>query len=378
MKQNRIEYLDSLRGLASISVVLSHFVLAYRLDLEFKLLNYSPFHFFYDGFAAVTFFFVLSGYVLTLSLESKESIVLPSFYSKRIFRIMPAYIVTLLISLILYSFFKVVHTNPDSSSWINSFWDKPLDFINFAKQIVFLVPDRYAELVCQNWSLKVEMQFSFLIPFLYIIYKKTNFLFFFFLNLILYSFFSLPVYLFHFSFGISLAMNKDFILAHFVKLKNSSRTILICCILFLYTYRYTLPMYYYYFFREQSVLLNNDDLIWIISGIGSFLILLYCFTSSRLQKILNLNFFTFIGRISYAIYLTHMMVLIFVVPIVINQLNNVGIVNNYVVWFFSLIALLIITIILSYFLTTFIEVPMAKLGNSIIKKTNVSKMELIS
>lgn len=369
MKGNRIEYLDSLRGLASISVVISHFVLAYRLDLEFKLINYSPFHFFYDGFAAVTFFFVLSGYVLTLSMKNKVEVDLKSFYLKRIFRIMPAYIFVLFVSLLFYSFFSVIHTIPDSSSWINSFWDKPLDYKNFIRQIVFILPLKgFAELVFQNWSLYVEMQFSFLIPFLFFIYKKVNFIFFLVFNLVLYFFFNIPVFIFHFSLGIMLAMNQDYILTSFNKIRINYKIVLVFFIICMYTYRYTLPMYYYYLIREYSPILSNNDLIWMISGFGSFLILLYCFVSIRLQKILNLQFFKFIGRISYAIYLTHLIVLIFIIPILIHSLNSIGITNNYVIWILSLLCLLIITTISSYFLTTYIEAPIAKFGNNMIKK----------
>jgi len=371
MKQKRIEYLDSLRGLASISVVISHFVLAYGIDQQFKLINFSPLHFFYDGFAAVTFFFVLSGYVLTLSLESKGAVILGSFYLKRIFRIIPAYIVTLFISLIFYYFYKINHTNPDTSLWINSFWGKPLDFFNFAKQMIFILPSQgFAELMCQNWSLKVEMQFSFLIPFLYLIYKNTNFHFFFVLNIVLYFLFHFPVYLFHFSFGMILAMNHEIILATFISLKKRYKIVIIFTTIFMYTYRYTLPLYYYYFVRKESIIFGNDNLIWFITGLGSFLILLYSFTSPFIQKILQLDFLKFIGKISYSIYLTHLIVLIFVIPIFIQQLNMIGIINKYLIFILSLLFLLIITFILSYIVTSLIETPTAKLGNNFIKKNS--------
>jgi peptidoglycan/LPS O-acetylase OafA/YrhL len=369
IKENRIEYLDSLRGLAAISVVFSHFVLAYELDTRSKLLNFSPFHIFYDGFAAVTFFFVLSGYVLTLSLKNKGDLVLGSFYLKRIFRIMPAYLFTLCISLVFYFFYKVIHTNPDSSLWINSFWGKPLDFANFVKQIIFILPSNgFAELNCQNWSLKVEMQFSFLIPFLYLIYRYTNFFFFFILNLVFYFFFNFPIYIFHFSLGITLAMNQDYILETFSNLKNKYNIILLCIGILMYTYRYTIPWYYYYFAREKSTILSDDNLIWFISGVGSFLLLLYSFTSPKIQKALQLSFFKFIGKISYTIYLTHLIVIIYVTPIFINMLNTVGFTNYYLILFLSLLFVLIITIGLSYFVTTFIEMPAHKLGGNFIRK----------
>ncbi|MDN3547636.1 acyltransferase family protein [Mucilaginibacter aquaedulcis] len=366
-KEKRLEYLDSLRGLASVSVIISHFVLAYRIDLESRLVNYSPFHFFYDGFAAVSLFFILSGYVLTLSMERKPNLGLSEFYQKRIFRIMPAYIVTLCLSFLAYSFYKVQHTVPNTSSWINEFWSKPLNLYHFLKQLIFLSPGDNAELVPQNWSLGIEMLFSFLIPFLYLINKKTDWLHLLVFNVVLYFLFKVSVFIIHFSLGILLALYQKEIVGFFKSVKQRYKLIVIVVIWFLYTYRYTLPMYYYYYFRKQSLILGNDDLIWVITGLGAFFILAYCLSSDRLQKVLNMRPFVFIGKISYAIYLTHMIFVIFVTPFFISLLNNMGIVNKYVVWFSSLLAVLGLTFTVSYLLTTFVEIPLVKTGARFLK-----------
>jgi peptidoglycan/LPS O-acetylase OafA/YrhL len=70
----RIAYLDTLRGLASIQVLLSHSMLAFFSGVALaspssgKLIGYlaaSPLFFAIDGASAVCIFFVLSGYVLT-------------------------------------------------------------------------------------------------------------------------------------------------------------------------------------------------------------------------------------------------------------------------------------------------------------------------
>jgi peptidoglycan/LPS O-acetylase OafA/YrhL len=72
--ERRIPYLDTLRGVASIQVLLSHSMLAFFIGPAFAspssgtLLGYlaaSPLFFFIDGASAVCIFFVLSGYVLT-------------------------------------------------------------------------------------------------------------------------------------------------------------------------------------------------------------------------------------------------------------------------------------------------------------------------
>jgi peptidoglycan/LPS O-acetylase OafA/YrhL len=73
----RLAYLESIRGLAAVQVVLLHFFSAFRPDLVFEsasgspawYVHLSPLSFLYDGHSAVYIFFVLSGYVLSRSFE---------------------------------------------------------------------------------------------------------------------------------------------------------------------------------------------------------------------------------------------------------------------------------------------------------------------
>jgi peptidoglycan/LPS O-acetylase OafA/YrhL len=77
-QESRIAYLESIRGLAALQVLLLHFFAAFVPELVFPMANgsrlaaaihLSPFFFLYDGYSAVYVFFALSGYVLTLSFE---------------------------------------------------------------------------------------------------------------------------------------------------------------------------------------------------------------------------------------------------------------------------------------------------------------------
>jgi peptidoglycan/LPS O-acetylase OafA/YrhL len=77
-KAPRIAYLESIRGLAALQVLLLHFFAAFAPDLVFALpagatiagaIHLSPLYFLYDGYSAVYIFFALSGYVLTRSFE---------------------------------------------------------------------------------------------------------------------------------------------------------------------------------------------------------------------------------------------------------------------------------------------------------------------
>jgi uncharacterized membrane protein YcfT len=75
-KPPRIAYLESIRGLAALQVLLLHFFAAFAPDLVFALpagaavaaaIHLSPLYFLYDGYSAVYIFFALSGYVLSRS-----------------------------------------------------------------------------------------------------------------------------------------------------------------------------------------------------------------------------------------------------------------------------------------------------------------------
>lgn len=69
MKSGRIAYLEFARGIASIIVVFHHFTLSFWPGLKLPLgeggLLRSPLYALINGFGAVAFFFVLSGFVLT-------------------------------------------------------------------------------------------------------------------------------------------------------------------------------------------------------------------------------------------------------------------------------------------------------------------------
>jgi len=77
-QESRIAYLESIRGLAALQVLLLHFFAAFAPGLVFPMatgsgiaaaIHLSPFFFLYDGYSAVYIFFALSGYVLTRSFE---------------------------------------------------------------------------------------------------------------------------------------------------------------------------------------------------------------------------------------------------------------------------------------------------------------------
>lgn len=90
----RIEYLDSIRGLAALFVLLSHTAGAFAWPATYGAVLRWPFiSILFEGKEAVCMFFVLSGYVLSKPYVSSPAntvprkIFLPTFYLRRFTRI---------------------------------------------------------------------------------------------------------------------------------------------------------------------------------------------------------------------------------------------------------------------------------------------------
>lgn len=369
MKNNRLHFLDSLRGFASIFVILSHFSEAYNIGNtpKFAWIKYSPLHFFYNAPAAVSLFFVLSGYVIALYLDRIGKLDLLSFYKKRIFRIWPAFVAAFIISYILFLNFTPLQTSPMGTEWINTFWRHPMSAQHLLKQLLLFDVGKDV-LVPQAWTLRVIFQFSFLMPFLYVIYKKMGALGLLMANLVLYFLFSGSYFIIHFSLGMFIAIGQQEKLNYFASLKNRYNLLIILALIGMFTFRFTIPFYYKFLTGSEFPFMGNGGGIRVISGFGAFLILVYCLSSVPIQKALDYKPLVALGRLSYCMYLTHFMLLLYVVPKYIYLLNSAGIYNRYVVMLSAAIVLVLLTIIVSYLLRIFVEKPFSKLGDTLFEK----------
>jgi peptidoglycan/LPS O-acetylase OafA/YrhL len=166
MNKTYLKGLDGLRGIAAIMVIFGHVEL---LKKSFSLANIydggGPF-FLYLGTHAVTFFFVLSGFLITyLLIKEKEignGISIKNFYLKRVLRIWPVYYLLFicgffLLPLISRNGLLLPAIIPKPEFW-NSFFYNFILLPNFSKvsnPIAF-----------QSWSIGVEEQFYIFWPLL--------------------------------------------------------------------------------------------------------------------------------------------------------------------------------------------------------------------
>ena len=99
----RIEFVQDLRGLAALMVVLYHLR---------GLLNYSPYFpkigdtLFQGGPFGVDLFFIISGFIIAYSTQRNEHAKPASFLIRRFFRIYPAFFICLLVVALTYDYTK--------------------------------------------------------------------------------------------------------------------------------------------------------------------------------------------------------------------------------------------------------------------------------
>lgn len=149
-KIERIKSIDGLRAVAILIVIVSHLFVSSNVDIRFK----ETINLFIDGNIGVRLFFVISGFLITylLLLEKAKngSINFANFYIRRFLRISPVFYSYLFV-LVVFRYFGLV--NPSSSNLLVSL----LYVENF-----HLVQPMW--LTTHSWSLAVEEQFYFIWP----------------------------------------------------------------------------------------------------------------------------------------------------------------------------------------------------------------------
>jgi peptidoglycan/LPS O-acetylase OafA/YrhL len=140
-KAPRIAYLESIRGLAALQVLLLHFLSAFAPDLVFtpppdaivaRTIHLSPLYFLYDGYSAVYIFFVLSGYVLTRSFEHHLAQPSSQIMARLIRLGLPALAATLVAAAVMLMFGRpnVEAGDLSGSVWFASQWHADLSILS--------------------------------------------------------------------------------------------------------------------------------------------------------------------------------------------------------------------------------------------------------
>lgn len=363
--------LNELRAFAALSVILAHIELFKKRDGIGSLYNHSYFAYFIEriGKNGVYLFFVLSGFLITYLLlrekEKNHKISFKNFYLRRIFRIWPLYYLIILISFLLIPFlafqFDIFQLTP-------FYFNRILDPANYNTQSIALYVLFLPNLALhtgkavvgasQSWSVGVEEQFYVVWPFLILLFNRKK-LFLVFL-LIIGSFIFFNLFKVNYVSAIVKIVPIEFMaiggiggyLFHFkrdeVKDIFASR-FLYFVILFLILILTFIPFGRLYI---QNICLGC-----------LFLVLILCTIQDSNPSAFRNKTFSFLGKISYGIYMYHPFVMFIVFPFankLFNPQSDILAYNLFVYFFVILITIFISHLSYKYFESLFIRIKDTK------------------
>lgn len=326
---NRIKYLDGLRGIAVI------FVLLFHLGI------------FAQGFIGVEIFFVISGYIITylllIEINKNQRIDLYSFFRRRISRIYPPLIAMLLVVVFVFTNYpvvtiadkfnqEVIYSSFGLTNWYeiihnNGYWEagtkSPL---------------------LHMWSITIEMQFYLIYPF-YVwgilkIFKNNKV----FNKLYIISTTVLILLLVTLTFYYSFYLN--FNILYYSTFSRMS-SFLIGGVFSALSFKYqgvspkstVLPIFSWFalfLLSIETFLLKLDDFYLFRGLLVAYVVLLGFIifscsilpSNNLLKRLLCNKIFLFFGKISYSLYLWHIPVIIFVTPINIQRILHISLDNT--------------------------------------------------
>lgn len=159
-KRERLSALDGLRGVAALAVFFYHAITFVPVpDAVRAWIDYTPLGPLFNGPGAVHVFFVMSGYVLTLSLQADTgSGRLPRYWVRRVFRIHPPYVAAVLLA-----------WSVNAAIGATAFFDPELGWRRvpaWRLPIALAFPSMAFGLLPVGWSLFVELAMSVVFPLL--------------------------------------------------------------------------------------------------------------------------------------------------------------------------------------------------------------------
>lgn len=301
------------------------------------------------GFIGVDIFFVISGYLISniiLSKKEKKSFGFVDFYIGRFKRIVPVFIVFLLLVFIAGQFVYVVsdlsqiHKTTKSASIFNS--------NNYLASLDNYFGAASSENpLLHTWTLSIEMQFYFLLP-LFLIFVKRKYVYpvslvlivllisysyysSTFLNLKGQMYYSLPARIPEFLIGTIFAVKEKDIIKLVGKHQN---TLSVAALFTLIASAIMLS--------EQS---NFPGIVVLIPCLSAGLLLVCC--QSVVSRFFAAKFFVHIGELSYSIYLWHWAVMAFLRYYLLEYDFDIP----------QTLVVIVATYVLSYLSYTFIEKP---------------------
>lgn len=367
--------LDSLRGIAALTVVFTHILSIFSASYITKLIEFGPLRFFVSGSEAVILFFILSGFVLYLPLSKGKNNYI-EFVIKRFFRIYIPYIIAVTVAFIAsLSFYS--GSISSLSQWFNNIWNDDLNYATLLGHLSLIGSFDMGELNPVIWSLVHEFRISLIFPLLMMLVIKYRFRTLVIISfsltvisaLLFYMFKFLPVdilqsfYYSHiFIIGATLAKYRVYLVNKFTQL--SKRRLLLILSAALFSYLYMKPSFAasLFLYKGMDVFYRSImDNYFVVLGASTIIIL--ALSSDRLSKTLLNKNLIYLGKISYSLYLYHAIILVSVIHLLYGVIP---------LWSCLIIGF-ILSVIISFLSYKYVELPAISAGKKIINKMRKNK-----
>ena len=348
-----IKPLTSFRFFAALAVFLSHLTFLSNFNETEWIFE----KIFYEGYLGVTFFFILSGFILTYNYHEKFDEInkekIKGFLKARIARIYPVYLLTFVIAIPLS---------------IGVILKEPLIYlvvgiINLLMLQSFIpVPSVYFSFNGPSWSISVEMFFYVLFPFLiYLVMQKVKIskkiwlllfvCFVYICGLILayymrdselahWLFYILPIFrILDFIIGIIISL-------WFIRVKQKGLIIASVRLMTYMEFTAILLLILVFYFHEN---VHQTLRFWgYYQPIMILIIGVFAFQKGYISKLLSNERLIYLGEISFSFYMIH--------QLVIRYATNVSIINSNPIVF--ILFTLLVSLIASHLIYKYYEIPM--------------------
>lgn len=315
--------LNGLRFFAAFAVIITHIEL---LKGQFGILNYwdNPLINVF-GVWGVEFFFVLSGFLITylLLVERKNhgKISVKGFYMRRVLRIWPLYYLLVIVGFFVLPQFESLHINYLQDAFETNFWGMLVAYVvifpNVATSLYPAVPH-----IGQLWSIGVEEQFYIVWPWLMRSKIPKELL----MVGIVVLFVGIKAVLLLLNQVYPESTALDVVMQLLVTMKFECMAIGALGAYYLYQKNEQIlrilkhPVVYVLAFAVAPAQLylapeQFQDAYFLLNAVSFLIIILNVSTSSKSNRWLENRVFNYLGKISYGIYMYHMMIIAMVLSL---------------------------------------------------------------
>lgn len=319
--RSKIKYLDGLRGLAAFIVVIDHFMLAFYPALFDGLtksmhsskaieayLPKTPLNILYDGNLSVCIFFILSGYVLTYKFfltYNNDYIV--SGASKRYIRLMVPILFTMFVAYIfmrlsLFNNTYVAKTTLSANSY-SECWNFSPSFFAMLKQAMYgvFIKNQYSY-YASLWTMTYEFLGSFLVYGIASTFGRLRKRYIFYIVIAV-----LFIKTYYLAFILGMILSDLYNSNEYIKNLKSKFMAAVFLVVGIFLGSFPLVSTSGTFYQFMNVKFTESYIFYHI--LGAFFIMLALLNSQKLKNLFSTKLFYFLGKISFPMYLSHLIVL---------------------------------------------------------------------